>query len=147
MDASLTQLHERLHAWCGTLGAAESCRPEGVTVLDVDDIPVLISTFEDGQATWVRLAAVAATRLSPNLDLLHELLQANVSSVVGAWQLFDDGTLVFAATLPGSGLDQAGFAATLRRVARAACSPPLPPPCGGDRFGASPTRTSTNIKV
>ncbi len=143
MDAVLANLDDQVAAWCGALGAPEAHRPQGVTVLDVDDVPVLITTFHDGGVGWVRLVAVAATDVHPSVELLHELLIGDIDAVVGSWRLFDDGTLAFAATLPGSGLDLDGFSATLRRVARAATAPPLPGRCGGTRFTSPPVDPAT----
>lgn len=138
MLPDLANLQERLSLWCGALGVPDATRPDGVTVLDVDEVPVLITLFHDGAASWLRITAVAATDVHPSVELLHALLLADAEAIVGSWRLFDDGTLAFSATLPGSGLDHDGFAATLRRVAWAASAPPLPRGCGGRCFASRP---------
>lgn len=138
MTPDLANLQERLELWCGTLGVPEAVRRDGVTVLDVDDVPVLISAFHDGACAWLRITAVAAVDVHPSVELLHTLLHADAEAIIGGWRLFDDGTLAFSATLPGSGLDHDGFAATLRRVAWAASAPPVPRGCGGRCFASPP---------
>lgn len=132
MDPRLDNLHDRLEAWLGTLGAADAFRPDGVTVVDVDDVAVLITTFADGGLPWVRLTAVVATDVEPTVDLLRDLLDRNVDAVTGAWRLFSDGTLAFATTLPGPGLDLDSFAACLRYVGHAAARAPSGTPTPAD---------------
>lgn len=116
----LANLEARVEAYLGQMGLEGAFRPGGVTTLDAGDVPVLITCFEQDDATWCRVAAVLLTDVAPTLALLHELLQRHHDVLLGAFQLFEDGTLAFSATLHGHNLDADAFSSTLRYVAHVA---------------------------
>jgi hypothetical protein len=113
----LQNLEGRVEAFLGQLGLAEAFRPGGVTAVDAGDTVVLVTCFEQDDATWVRLAALVLTEVEPTVGLLHHLLQLNHDVLLGSFQLFEDRTLTFSATLHGHDLDPDAFARTLRYVA------------------------------
>lgn len=116
MDA-LVNLEARVEAYLGQLGLAAAFRPGGVCTVDAGDTAVLVTCFvQDGQ-TWCRIAAVVLDDTEPTLGLLLRLLQLNHDVLLGAFQLFEDRTLAFSATLHGHNLDADTFATTLRYVA------------------------------
>ncbi|MCB9665625.1 MAG: YbjN domain-containing protein [Alphaproteobacteria bacterium] len=110
----LDDLHDRLGTFLGALGLETAHRPGGVTAVQVDDVPVLLSGFVEDGATWLRLVALARVEVTPSVALLHHLTSLNRDLLVGAFQLFEDGTIGVSATLPGGMLD----AHTLERVLR-----------------------------
>lgn len=115
MDA-LDDLHDRLATFLGALGLEAAHRPGGITAVEVDEALVLLSAFRQDAATWVRLVAIARVEVAPSVALLHHLTSLNRDLLLGAFQLFEDGTLALSATLPGDTLGAHALERALRYV-------------------------------
>lgn len=116
-----------------------SATPSGHHVLRHGDALVLVSGFLRHKQPFCRIAAIVRSNVSPSLELLHRLLRLNHGALLGAFQLFEDGTVIFGTTLPAEALDPDVFARALRYVARsadAACEQ-LQPLAGGTPGAAS----------
>lgn len=118
----IDNLEARVETYLGQLGLEGAFRPRGVSCVDGSGGPVFVTCFEQSGETWCRLVAVALCGIEPTLAVLHDLLRRNRDVLMGAWQLFDDGTVAFSVTLPGATLDPDGFARALRYAAWVASS-------------------------
>jgi hypothetical protein len=99
-----------------------------------EEAVVFVSCFEADGEPWVRLSAIVLEGFTPSLAMLHRILRLNHEVRIGAFQLFEDRTLVFATTLHGHGLEVDLFASTLRYVAHVAdeAAPMLAAIAGGE---------------
>ena len=79
---------------------------------------IQVESFEQDDETYCRFVAIVLKDFSPTLELLHRILRLNTEVLFGAFQLFEDGTLAFSATLLGNNLDFDEFEKTLRYTAR-----------------------------
>ncbi len=113
----LENLEARVETFLGQLGLDASYRRHGVSVVVSGEVVLYISCFEQLDRTWCRISAVVLEDVEPSLELLHELLHLNQRAIIGAFVIFEDRTLVCAATLPGSHLHADDFTDTLRYVA------------------------------
>jgi hypothetical protein len=91
---------------------------EGIFLLKFGSTVVMISLFDEGEQTYVRLASTLLTGVRPQLELVMRLLRMNTEVLFGAFLLFEDDTVSFTHTLLGDGLGFEEFAHTLRYVAR-----------------------------
>lgn len=119
----MSSLDDKLRSYLAELGispdrprTAPGARP-APWLIRAGSSAVSVSTFEDDAGAWVRIAALVAREVSPSLALLHRLLRLNAEVRIGAFLLFEDRTLAFAATLPGAGLSFDAFSGALRYVA------------------------------
>lgn len=131
----LDNLEARVASWLATLALPAEPATSGVTTLRYGDTLVFVTCFQQELATWCRVGAIVRTDIEPSLRLLHRMLALNTEAVIGAFLLFEDRTLAFAATLPGDCLDGDAFLTTLRYVARVADeqAQALGACCGGRR--------------
>lgn len=79
---------------------------------------VMVSLFEEEQDTFVRFASTLLKDFEMSIELMTRLLRLNNEVLFGAFLLFEDDTISFAATLLGEHLDFDELAKTLRYVAR-----------------------------
>jgi hypothetical protein len=79
---------------------------------------VMVSLFEDGDDTYVRFASTLLKDFELSIELMTRLLRLNNEVLFGAFLLFEDNTISFAATLLGENLDYNELVKTLRYVAR-----------------------------
>ena len=79
---------------------------------------VMVSLFEQGDATYCRFASIMLKDFEPTLELLQRVLRLNTEVLFGSFLLFEDGTLSFSATLLGNHLDHEEFERTLQYVAQ-----------------------------
>lgn len=136
----IDNLEARVESYLGQLGLEGAFRPRGVTTLDGGGGAVLVTCFEQSEDTWCRIVAVALCGIEPTLEVLHDLLRRNRDVLLGAWQLFDDGTVAFSVTLPGATLDPDSFAKALRYASWVASSAaPQLQGCGCNARWPTPT--------
>lgn len=134
----LELLEARVESLLGELGLEAAFRPGGVTAVDAGDALVLVSCQLREDTLWVRVASVVLVDVEPSLELLHRLLQLGHDVRIGAFQLFEDRTLAFSATLFGHNLDAEALGKTLRYVAHVArtAAPALGELAGGRAWPA-----------
>lgn len=113
----IDNLEARVETYLGQLGLEGAFHARGISTIDAAGGALFVTCFEQEGETWCRIVAVALCGLTPTLELLHDLLRRNRDVLLGAWQLFDDGTVAFSVTLPGATLDPDGFAKAVRYAA------------------------------
>jgi hypothetical protein len=134
----LDLLEERVETLLGELGLAAAFRRGGVAAIDAGDALVVVSCLSREDTLWVRVASVVLVDVEPSLELLHRLLQLGHDVRIGAFQLFEDRTLAFSATLFGHNLDAESLGKTVRYVAHMArtAAPALAEVAGGRAWPA-----------
>ena len=113
----LPLLRHRIQTWLGQLGLDFESEPEGPMILKHGSTLVFVSTFEDGEHTFCRIAAMLLQDVDASLDLLRHLLRLNTEVLFGGFLLFETNTLAFSATLLGNELEDEVFVPTLNYVA------------------------------
>jgi len=79
---------------------------------------VMVSLFEDEGDTYVRFASTLLKDFDFSVELMTRLLRLNNEVLFGAFLMFQDNTISFAATLLGDNLDFEELSKTLRYVAK-----------------------------
>ncbi len=115
---TLERLEDEVTAMLVEMGLPPEPHGDGLYLYRFGDTVVAVSLFEaDGEA-WVRFASTLLKDFRPNLELVTRVLRLNTEALLGAFLLFEDDTLSFSATLPGSGLASESFRRTMEYVAR-----------------------------
>lgn len=91
---------------------------EGIFLFKHGSTLVMMSIFEQEGHHWVRLVATMLAGVTPSMDLLARLLQLNTEVLLGAFLLFEDGTLAFSHTLLADRLGYEEFELALSYVAQ-----------------------------
>ena len=91
---------------------------EGIFFFRQGSTVVMMSVFEQENHRWVRLVATMLADVTPSMELLARLLRLNTEVLLGAFLLFEDGTLAFSHTLLGDHLDFEEFECALTYVAQ-----------------------------
>ena len=111
-------LEERVKAYLAEMELDPAQSEDGLYLFKYGSTVVMITLFEEGEETYCRFVAIVLKDFQSTLELLHRILRLNTEVLFGAFQLFEDGTLSFAATLLGNNLDFDEFEKTLRYVAQ-----------------------------
>lgn len=111
-------LEERVKAYLAEMELDPAQSEDGLYLFKYGSTVVMITLFEEGEETYCRFVAIVLKDFESTLELLHRILRLNTEVLFGAFQLFEDGTLSFAATLLGNNLDFDEFEKTLRYVAQ-----------------------------
>tara|TARA_B100001989_G_C24255003_1_gene323995 strand:- start:160 stop:597 length:438 start_codon:yes stop_codon:yes gene_type:complete len=111
-------LEERVKAYLAEMELDPARSDDGLYLFKYGSTVVMITLFEQDDETYCRFVAIVLKDFSPTLELLHRILRLNTEVLFGAFQLFEDGTLAFSATLLGNNLDFDEFEKTLRYTAR-----------------------------
>ena len=111
-------LEERVNTYLGQMGLAPDQSDDGLYLFKYGSTVVMISLFDEDDATFVRFASIMLKDFEPSLELLERILRLNTQVLFGAFLLFEDNTLSFSATLLGNHLDFDEFERTLRYVAK-----------------------------
>ena len=111
-------LEERVKAYLAEMELDPARSDDGLYLFKYGSTVVMITLFEQDDETYCRFVAIVLKDFSPTLELLHRILRLNTEVLFGAFQLFEDGTLAFSATLLGNNLDFDEFVKTLRYTAR-----------------------------
>lgn len=141
----LRNTEDAVAAWLGQLGLADAVRPGRPTAIATGESVLFVSVFDQDELPWCRITAILLTDFEPTLGLLHRVLQLGNEVLMGGFRLFEDRTLAFSVTLPGTSLDSDTFANSVRYVAHVAdtCSPELSR-LGCGRSGADLLRRSAS---
>jgi hypothetical protein len=91
---------------------------EGLWLVKQGSTVVVVSLVQDGDLSFVRMAALLLAGVRPELELVTRLMRLNAEVVLGAFQLFEDDTVAFTHTLLAEPLDAAAFTHALGYVAR-----------------------------
>lgn len=118
MSERLTLLADRVSDFLVRMDIDPDRNPEGIFLLKYGSTVVMISIFEDGTHTFVRLASTILAGARPQLELVMRLLRMNTEVLFGAFLLFEDDTVSFTHTLLGETLGYEEFAHALTYVAR-----------------------------
>ena len=111
-------LEELVKAYLAEMELDPARSDDGLYLFKYGSTVVMITLFEQEEETFCRFVAIVLKDFSPTLELLHRILRLNTEVLFGAFQLFEDGTLAFSATLLGNNLDFDEFEKTLRYVAQ-----------------------------
>lgn len=79
---------------------------------------VMMSLFEEGEETYVRCVSTLLKDFEMSIELMTKLLRLNNEVLFGAFLLFGDDTISFAATILGDNLDYKELQKTLEYVAK-----------------------------
>ena len=118
MSERLTLLADRVSDFLVRMDIDPDRNPEGIFLLKYGSTVVMISIFEDGSNSFVRLASTLLAGARPQLELVMRLLRMNTEVLFGAFLLFEDDTVSFTHTLLGETLGYEEFAYALTYVAR-----------------------------
>lgn len=118
MPDRLRDLADRVSAYLVRLDLDPDRSPEGIFMLRYGSTVVMLSLFEDGDQTFVRMASTMLAGVEPKLELVTRILRLNTEVLFGAFLLFEDDTVSFTHTLLGDQLDFEEFKFTLAYVAR-----------------------------
>lgn len=111
-------LEERVKAYLAEMELDPARSDDGLYLFKYGSTVVMITLFEQDEETFCRFVAIVLKDFQPTLELLHRILRLNTEVLFGAFQLFEDGTLAYSATLLGNNLDFDEFEKTLRYVAK-----------------------------
>lgn len=114
----LQLLEERVNTYLQEMQLAPEQSDDGLYLFKYGSTVVMISLFEEEDATYCRFASIMLKDFDPSLALLERILRLNTQVLFGAFLLFEDNTLSFSATLLGNHLDYDEFERTLRYVAK-----------------------------
>lgn len=120
MSGRLEQLTDRVDEFLLRMGLEGDVTADGFWTGRFGSTVLLVSIFEDGPHTYVRLAAVVLVGAQTSLDLLTRLLRLNSETRFGAFQLFDDQTVAFTHTLVADHMPYEVFEYALRYVGQVA---------------------------
>lgn len=114
------EIDGRVEAWLDRVGVPARKSKDGLYALQFGSTAVLVTVLEDEGEALVRIVALVLARADVSTELLAKLARMNASVAVGAFHVFEDGTLGFSHTLLAEGLEYPAFAHALRYVARVA---------------------------
>lgn len=136
----LDHLDAQIASWFGQLGLEGAHRHAGVSLVRGDHTFCTVTLVPDGaDEAWIRFVSVVLTDAHASVALLHRILQLNHEVATGAFQLFDDGTVVYAVSEPASGLDADRFSTLLRYAVHVADRAVVDlEPLAGGRRGLAP---------
>lgn len=135
-EPNLEKLGDRIVEYLVEMDIDTDAPATGPFLLRFGDAVILVSLFRNEGVPWVRIASTLLKDFRPGLELVTRVLRLNTEVLLGSFLLFEDDTLVFAATLPGEDLSSAQFRTVLDYVARVA-----------DRFGEELWELSGGVKV
>ena len=100
----LRNLKERVEEFLHRMGL--DAKGEGIYLFRRGTTAVTVSLLADERHSYVRVVATLLTGIDqPGLELLRRINRLNGEVQFGAFILFDDGNLCFAATILGDRLD------------------------------------------
>lgn len=117
-SAKLQELEEKVLAYLSRMGLVVERSEDDIYLFKYGSTVVMVSLFEDEGDTYVRFASTLLKDFDLSIELMTRLLRLNNEVLFGAFLLFEDNTISFAATLLGDTLDFEELAKTLRYVAR-----------------------------
>lgn len=118
MSLDLRALADRVADYLGRMEIDTETTDEGIFFFKHGSTVVMMSIFEQDNHRWVRFVATMLADVTPSMELLARLLRLNTDVLLGAFLLFEDGTLAFSHTLLGDHLDFEEFAYALTYVAQ-----------------------------
>lgn len=111
-------LEDRISAFLIDMDLDPDRTGQGIFLFKHGSTVVMMSLFEQDDHLWVRFVATMLAGVTPSMGLLTRLLQLNTEVLLGAFLLFEDGTLAFSHTLLGDKLDFVEFEYALSYVAQ-----------------------------
>lgn len=114
----LLSLEERVLTYLSRMGLVVERSDDDIYLFKFGSTVVMVSLFEDDGDSYVRFASTLLKDFELSIELMTRLLRLNNEVLFGAFLLFEDNTISFAATLLGENLDFDELAKTLRYVAR-----------------------------
>lgn len=117
-SAALLALEEKVLTYLSRMGLVVTRSDDDIYLFKYGSTVVMVSLFEEEQDTFVRFASTLLKDFEMSIELMTRLLRLNNEVLFGAFLLFEDDTISFAATLLGEHLDFDELAKTLRYVAR-----------------------------
>ncbi|MFM7203314.1 MAG: T3SS (YopN, CesT) and YbjN peptide-binding chaperone 1 [Myxococcota bacterium] len=117
-SASLLALEEKVLTYLSQMGLVVMHSDDDIYLFKYGSTVVMVSLFEEENDTYVRFASTLLKDFEMSIELMTRLLRLNNEVLFGAFLLFEDNTISFAATLLGEHLDFEELAKTLRYVAR-----------------------------
>lgn len=117
-SASLLALEEKVLTYLSQMGLVVMRSDDDIYLFKYGSTVVMVSLFEEENDTYVRFASTLLKDFEMSIELMTRLLRLNNEVLFGAFLLFEDNTISFAATLLGEHLDFEELAKTLRYVAR-----------------------------
>ncbi len=118
MSMNLRALADRIGDFLIRMDVDTERTDEGIFFFKHGSTVVMMSIFEQDGHRWVRFVATMLADVHPSMDLLGRLLRLNTEVLLGAFLLFEDGTLAFSHTLLGDHLDFEEFEYALHYVAQ-----------------------------
>lgn len=118
MSLDLRALADRVADYLGRMETDTETTDEGIFFFKHGSTVLMVSAFEQDNHRWVRFVATMLADVAPSMELLARLLRMNTDVLLGAFLLFEDGTLAFSYTLLGDHLDFEEFEYALTYVAR-----------------------------
>ncbi len=118
MGSRMKVLEERVNGYLNRMGVEPRRSPDGLYLFKYGSTVVMMSLLEDEYGTYVRCASTLLKDFNMTSDLAARLLRLNAEVRFGAFLLFDDNTLSFAATILGDNLDYEELRQTLEYVAK-----------------------------
>lgn len=115
---SLLALEEKVLTYLSRMGLVVTRSDDDIYLFKYGSTVVMVSLFEEEHDTYVRFASTLLKDFEMSIELMTRLLRLNNEVLFGAFLLFEDNTISFAATLLGEHLDFDELAKTLRYVAR-----------------------------
>lgn len=117
-SATLMDLEEKVLTYLSRMGLVVEHADDDIYLFKYGSTVVMVSLFEDDGDTYVRFASTLLKDFDLSIELMTRLLRLNNEVLFGAFLLFEDNTISFAATLLGEHLDFEELAKTLRYVAK-----------------------------
>lgn len=114
----LQTLADRVTEFLVRMGLSPDGPDQGPFLFRFGSTVVMVSLFVQGSEAYVRIASIVLKDFRASLDLVTRLLRLNTEVLLGAFLLFEDDTLSFAATLLGDDLSETQFRKTLEYVAQ-----------------------------
>lgn len=114
----LAELENRVLTYLTRMGLSVESSDDEIYLFKYGSTVVMVSLFDDEGDTYVRFASTLLKDFELSIELMTKLLRLNNEVLFGAFLLFEDNTISFAATLLGDNLDFEELAKTLRYVAK-----------------------------
>jgi hypothetical protein len=118
MSINLHALADRIGDFLVRMDLDTERTEEGIFFFKHGSTVVMLSIFQQDNHRWVRFVATMLAEVTPSMELLARLLRLNTEVLLGAFLLFEDGTLAFSHTLLGDHLDFEEFEYALTYVAQ-----------------------------
>lgn len=115
---NLLALEHKVLTYLTRMGLVMEHSDDEIYLFKYGSTVVMVSLFEDETETYVRFASTLLKDFELSIELMTRLLRLNNEVLFGAFLLFEDNTISFAATLLGANMDYDELAKTLKYVAR-----------------------------